>query len=265
VNGSSFPLDLDSEYAYLERPHRALLSLLETHVLARVGAPRILDIGCGCGANARAVRTQSPQARLVGLEPDTRAVARADRSAFDILFPGDVDAWIASRPTESFDAVVLSDVLEHVRDPVRFLKTLRTMEGVRDAVWLFSVPNFAVWYNRIGTLLGRFEYASSGLYDRTHVRFYTRKSLKDLLAYAGYRILETRCSASLLQAAAPWLRPFFEADIERGDNLALGSSRAYRVYSRLIEPLETRLCGLWPSLLGFQIVIAAAIKPVAGP
>ncbi|HEY3234764.1 MAG TPA: hypothetical protein VGJ84_08600, partial [Polyangiaceae bacterium] len=61
------------------------------------------------------------------------------------------------------------------------------------------------------------------------------------------------------QSAAPLFRRFFERDVEAGRHLTLNQSRAYRAYERLVEPVETRLCALWPELLAFQIVSVAKL------
>ena len=132
--------------------------------------------------------------------------------------------------------------------------------GLRGALFLTSVPNYAVWYNRLRTLAGRFEYSESGLYDRTHLRFFTRASIAHLLSYCGLFVLEQRATPSLAQSLAPWLRRGFQSELNAGDHLALEGSRLYRGYSAFVEPLETRLCQLWPELLGFQIVSVARLS-----
>jgi hypothetical protein len=121
------------------------------------------------------------------------------------------------------------------------------------------VPNFGVWYNRLRTLAGRFEYAWSGLYDRTHLRFYTRKSIRTMLEYCGFTLLADRGTASLVQSAAPLLRRGFDQNVSAGDHLALMRSPRYRLYQRYVEPAEEAVCNLWPSLLAFQIVVAARL------
>ncbi|HOU94319.1 MAG TPA: hypothetical protein PLU22_24880, partial [Polyangiaceae bacterium] len=68
---------------------------------------------------------------------------------------------------------------------------------------------------------------------------------------------EEASTPSLVQAAAPWLRRAFGAELARGEHLALDSSALYRVYRDALEPAETALCGAWPTLLGFQLVMAA--------
>ena len=255
-----FPLDLASTaYSYIERPNRVIVSLMREHVLSAKPDARILDVGCGCGANARAFHEISPSARVTGIEPNPRAAELA-RSACDEVFQGMLDAWLAGANPPRFDAVVLSDVLEHVADPIQFLRSLTGADCVRGATWIISVPNYGVWYNRMRTLFGRFEYAWSGLYDRTHLRFYTRSSIRRLLGYCGLEVVTDRCTPSMVQSTAPLLRKLFKDDVASGNHLALTENRSYRLYEKLVEPVETTVCQVWPELLGFQIVSVARAK-----
>jgi hypothetical protein len=160
----------------------------------------------------------------------------------------------ACRHDAPFDAVVLSDVLGHLVEPVRFLKELLARPDCANARLFVSVPNYAVWYNRLRTAAGRFSYAWSGLYDRTHLRFFTRESLDQLFEHVGLEVVDRGATPSLVQSTAPLLRRFFEEDVARGEHLSLGESKAYRAYARFVEPLETKLCEAWPTLLGFQLV-----------
>jgi SAM-dependent methyltransferase len=253
-----YPLDLQRvAYSYLERPNRSVLALLESSVLRARPDATILDVGCGCGANARIVRARWPGARVIGIEPNAKA-AEAAREVCDRVFHGTLEEWIASGDdAPSVDAVVLSDVLEHIADPVQWLRTMAALPRLGDATWIISVPNFGVWYNRLRTLAGRFDYAWSGLYDRTHLRFYTRKSIRRMLTYCGFEIVAMRGTASIVQSAAPLLRKQFAEELMSDDHLALIGSRAFQLYQRVVEPAEEMLCNLWPSLLAFQIVIAA--------
>ncbi|MBN2192543.1 MAG: class I SAM-dependent methyltransferase [Polyangiaceae bacterium] len=254
-----YPLDLGAVgYAYVERPNATLLGLCARHVLTRGSRPRILDVGCGAGANARAIRDRCPDAYLVGIEPNERAAELA-RAACDEVFGGLVADWLAEPRlvVAPFDGVLLSDVIEHQADPLALLRALVAEPSLAGAVFVVSVPNYAVWYSRLRTLGGRFEYAHSGLFDRTHLRFFTAPSLQELLAHAGLAIVDSGITPSLVQAAAPWLRRAFADDVARGAHLALAESPLHRVYRAAVEPVETALCRLWPSLLGFQIVVAA--------
>ena len=249
-----YPLDLESRsYSYVERPNRALLELLERHVLSERPAPTVLDIGCGAGANAREIRRLAPDATIVGIEPNAEG-ARLARAAADEVFEGTLERWLESSPDRRFDVVLLSDVVEHIADPLSLLRRLNGHPGTRVAAWLVSVPNYAVWYNRLRTLAGSFSYSWSGLYDRTHLRFFTRRSIRELLERAGRSVTDERSTPSLVQSAAPLLRMPFEARVDSGEHLALGESQAFQAYERWVEPVETRVCSLWPELLAFQIV-----------
>ena len=257
----AFPLDLaQTAYSYVERPNPAIVALFERHLLHGKNGPsnpRVLDIGCGCGANARAFRELSPGVQMFGVEPNPRAADLA-RAAHEEVFTGTVEEWQASPMAgRSFDAVLLSDVLEHIVDPIAFLRGLVAMPGLKGATWIVSVPNYAVWYNRALTLLGRQGYGWSGLWDRTHVRFFTRETIRDLLGYCGLSVLDSACTPSLVQSAAPLLRRAFDREVSEGNHLALTETGAYRLYRKVVEPLESRVCALWPELLGFQVVHAA--------
>lgn len=255
-----FALDLDrTAYAYVERPNPTIQKLLRRYVLRDDPTASILDIGCGCGANARAIKEGAPRARIVGIEPNLRAAELA-REACDEVFHGKSDDWLETSPSERFRAVILSDVVEHIADPVAFMRQLAAAPPLADAVFMVSVPNYAVWYNRLRTLAGRFDYAFSGLYDRTHLRFFTRASIRELLFYLDFEVIDDDSTPSLFQSAAPLLRKLFERDVAEGNHLALADSASYRLYRRFVEPVESRVCATWPELLGFQVVVVARPK-----
>ena len=175
---------------------------------------------------------------MVGIEPNARAAELA-RAACDEVFAGRLEDWIATEDQRAFDGVLLSDVLEHLVDPVGALRALGQVPGLARAIWIVSVPNYAVWYNRLLTLGGHFRYRWSGLYDRTHLRFFTRQSLRELLEFAGFDLLGVGCSPSLVQAGAPLWRRWFEREVDAGQHLALTETPAYGLYHRYVEPLET--------------------------
>src|SRR5450755_1304329 len=121
---AGFPLDYGSTgYAYLERPNSVLTRLLDQHVLAPRPSARILDVGCGAGANARRISELAPRARVFGIEPNPRA-AQLARAVCGEVFEGTLEAWARSAPHAPFDAVLLSDVIEHIADPLGFLRQL---------------------------------------------------------------------------------------------------------------------------------------------
>ncbi len=129
-----------------------------------------------------------------------------------------------------------ADVLEHLPSPEEALLAVArwTKPGGR---LLASIPNVANVTVRLALLSGRFPYSDRGLLDRTHLRFYTRRSARELLEACGYRVERIIPTAMPIELKWPALarsplRPFARA-------LALAAAR------------------LWPTLFGYQFVIEA--------
>lgn len=259
--GKAHPLDMGrAAYSYVERANPAIQSLYAEHIASKSsGAPRILDIGCGCGANDRDFKKRTPHAHIVGIEPNPRA-AQLARLTCDEVFEGMLEDWLKKGEKKPFDLVVLSDVLEHIADPIGFLRALSSAPAVRNAQWIISVPNYGVWYNRLRTLLGIQSYSWSGIWDRTHLRFFTRSSIRELLTYCGFELLDQASTPALVQSAAPLIRKAFERNVSEGDHLALADSKLFAAYQKVVEPVESLVCDTWPELLALQIVHLARLR-----
>src|SRR5205823_7166679 len=110
-----------------------------------------------------------------------------------------------------FDAIVCADVLEHLRDPAAALAAVRHALAP-DGEVVISIPNVAHLWVRLSLLAGRFDYAERGILDRTHLRFFTRRTLLALLARAGLAVDELRVTPVPLPLVVPrrlhggWLR-----------------------------------------------------------
>ncbi len=90
-----------------------------------------------------------------------------------------------------FDIIVLGDVIEHLPDPADLLDRVRGLLRPSGQVFL-SVPNVGHWYPRARVALGLFGYDRRGILDRTHLRFFSRRSLRRLVTSAGFDVLEER-------------------------------------------------------------------------
>jgi SAM-dependent methyltransferase len=100
----------------------------------------------------------------------------------------DLDLGLPRLPDGPFRIVILSHLLEHLRDPHSLLRGVR---GVLtpDGVIAVALPNVLYWSQRVRFVLGQFEYSETGIMDYTHLRFYTYESGRRLLADCGYTIL----------------------------------------------------------------------------
>lgn len=152
----------------------------------------VLEIGPATGYMTR-VMTQMQNCRVTALEKDAQAAAEA-APYLQSLIVGDLEN---SRDLENiegeFDVVLIADVLEHLAFPDPALCVLH--DHLRPGGHLIvSIPNVAHWSVRRALLSGRWELQDRGLMDRTHLRWYTRRSAMALLGSTGYHIIQRRCS-----------------------------------------------------------------------
>jgi 2-polyprenyl-3-methyl-5-hydroxy-6-metoxy-1,4-benzoquinol methylase len=148
------------------------------------GAASALDVGCARGETARALK-RAGVARVVGIEPDAADAAQAARVCDRVLA-----APLEGVPEEfpgQFDAILFGDVLEHLGDPSAALARVRPWLSER-GVLVASVPNLGHWSVIADLLEGRFDYVPYSILSGTHVRFFTRRTLRDLFEASGYRI-----------------------------------------------------------------------------
>jgi len=88
-----------------------------------------------------------------------------------------------------YDAVVFSDVLEHLNDAGKVFRQSRDILNKGGKV-ILSLPNVAYFENRLRVLMGNWDYTDVGILDHTHIRFYTLKTAQYLIADAGLKIVE---------------------------------------------------------------------------
>jgi SAM-dependent methyltransferase len=115
------------------------------------------------------------------MSPGAGEVASRTLSAVHI---GDVDSIELPYAPETFDALLASEVIEHLIDPSATLKRLAKLLKP-GALVIASVPNVAHWRIVADLVRGRFDYTDWGVMDRTHLRWFTPRSFKELLEDAG--------------------------------------------------------------------------------
>ena len=165
-----------------------------TKITRLVGSNRlVLDVGCAHGYVAEVLRKQG--CRVIGIEIDPEDAARAREHCEQVLVR-DVEepGWIEELREHRFDVVVLSDVLEHLRNPARLLGEVRGLLEPERGFIVASVPNVAHTSVRLELLLGSFRSEPTGILDATHLHFYTRDTLHDLLASSGFAVESWDCT-----------------------------------------------------------------------
>src|SRR3989441_204616 len=143
---------------------------------------RLLDVGTADGLLSR--RLTERGWKVTGLEADPAAAA-AGAAHCERMIVADLEGGVPPLEGE-FDAIVCADVLEHLRDPAAALAAMRHALAP-DGEVVISIPNVAHLWVRLSLLAGHFDYTERGIFDRTHLRFFTRRTLAALVTGAGLR------------------------------------------------------------------------------
>ena len=148
---------------------------------------RVLDLGCGGGHNGALLKKAGAR-EVVGVELDPGA-AREARTRLDRVVEGDLAQLDPSTlGDEPFDAILASDVLEHLSDAEGVLA--RAVTRLRPGgVVVISLPNISNVYVFSQLALKTWPRRSSGIFDRTHLRFFAKRDMVRLLQSAGLRVL----------------------------------------------------------------------------
>jgi len=161
----------------------------------------VLDVGCSQGFIGSLLSVE--HFSFIGIDNHPAALEKlppiyAVRIEADIESP-DTFERLGSSP----DVLVFGDVLEHTRSPEDILKKAIAILKPGGFV-IISVPNVANLVIRLNILLGRFDYTEQGILDRTHLRFFTMKSARQLCIRGGMDIKEVKVTPVPLPVLHPW-------------------------------------------------------------
>jgi 2-polyprenyl-3-methyl-5-hydroxy-6-metoxy-1,4-benzoquinol methylase len=190
-------------------PDYANPELLEKIPLA---ARTILDVGCAEGALGAAYLRRNPTARFLGIDIDAASVDHAARRLSEVAF---MDVEADPMPFDipgGIDCIVYGDVLEHLREPWDVVANHREFL-TPDGTVLICMPNVEHWSFAYSLLTGKFNYEDQGLFDRTHLRWFTPRTMASLLVDAGLHLsdvsprpINTEQAERFATALAPALR-----------------------------------------------------------
>jgi SAM-dependent methyltransferase len=174
----------------------------------------LLDVGCGTGALGRDYRRRNPAAILIGIERDPEA-ARIARQRMNQVLEGDLERdplpYRGPLPPGGFDCIVYGDVLEHLQDPWAVLRQ-QVQSLSPDGVVLICMPNVEHWSFAERLLRGTWAYEKMGLFDETHLRWFTPEMTRRAITEAGLepvdvitRVFDSERAAGFVRAMQPAL------------------------------------------------------------
>lgn len=117
-----------------------------------------------------------------------------DKSYFESIEIGDVES--KDFPKNKFDVIIFADVLEHLIDPPGIIK--KAKEALKkEGKIVCSIPNirhFSAVYKIF--LKGSFKYKDSGLFDKTHLRFFCKSDMEELFRLESGLTIESITSCN---------------------------------------------------------------------
>lgn len=145
----------------------------------------ILDVGCGGGSFSQLLKKTRP-VEVWGIESNERAATIATKK-LDRVIRAPFDSSL-NLPSQSFDCIIFNDVIEHLVDHFAALLYAKTL--LRDGgVVVASIPNVRCYYNIVNLLVHKnWEYVDYGILDKTHLRFFTYRSILSTFNKLGYRV-----------------------------------------------------------------------------
>jgi 2-polyprenyl-3-methyl-5-hydroxy-6-metoxy-1,4-benzoquinol methylase len=203
--------------------HYKILNLIEEN-------KKVLDVACASGYLASFLRKKG--CVVDGIDIDIESINEAKKH-----FNAYVLDISKERVVGKYDVVILGDILEHLVEPGEVLSSLKENLN-NDGYIVISIPNIVNIYPRLKILFGYFDYEEKGIFDRTHLRFFTKKSFKKLIKNSGYKIEKIEYTPI----------PFYI----KFPNLS-------KTLLNLVNIFLYYLAVYWPQMLAYQFVVK--IKP----
>lgn len=197
-------------------------------------ASTVLDLGCGAGDNARHLSSKGMLVDGITLSPDE---AKFASRYCQNVYVHNLEQGVPPNLRGPYDIVICSHVLEHLCFPSALLRSIKGVLAENGSV-IVAIPNLLWWKNRLKLLCGRFEYTESGVMDSTHFRWYTFKTIQDLLESHGFNV-----QIAIADGCFPlW--------------------KLRRFVSRVVaNRLDEFACSMFPGFFGYQFILSA--KPIS--
>ena len=187
---------------YFSNIRKDLINLID----ANAKDLKILEVGAAYGETLYYLKQNGIASEAVGVDIFEDTKNKQNYKPLDRFIFGDIEKIELPEYNQYFDLILLPDVLEHLFEPKSVLETLKKYLK-EDGKIIVSMPNIR-YYSALYKIVfkGDFKYEESGIFDYTHVRFYCRKNIQELLETTGYTILKQESSTSGMRSTLNIIR-----------------------------------------------------------
>lgn len=150
------------------------------------GPHKILDLGCGTGRLGKKLLELNKAKTVIGVEIFKDAAQEAEKN-YERVYHGDIEK-IDLNYDKYFDFVICGDILEHLKDPWTVLKRIYKWLKINGFI-IVVIPNIRYWRIIMELLFkAKWDYADSGILDKTHLRFFTSRTFIKMLETENFKI-----------------------------------------------------------------------------
>jgi 2-polyprenyl-3-methyl-5-hydroxy-6-metoxy-1,4-benzoquinol methylase len=219
----------------------------------------VLDVGCGFATTSQYIARRGNQ--VIGIESSAEAVAVARERVSDVVHADlqqldDVKRALGER---RFDVIIFADVLEHLAWPIGVLRGYLDLLKEGGSV-IVSLPNVGLWSVRMSLLVGTFRYQETGVLDHTHLRFFTRRTAREMIEQAGLTIVRRTYNPGLVRPFVPLAKKLLGSSAESHDPSSILESKPYKMYLKGVYPIERAIARIWPGALAFQMIFEGKVS-----
>jgi len=249
--------NLKSSYPYQPEVNQVAFDLILKVIKEKRDVKSILDVGCGFGLLSKELKKTYPKLDLYGVE-HAKEASQSSQEILKLLQCNIENIAFIKRKlkTQKFDVIIFSDVLEHLYDPVGIINSYKSLLKQNGSIVL-TVPNIANIFSRIALLFGYFNYNETGVMDKTHIRFFNRKNLKELARVSDLKIVSQKYDSIIVRWFVPFIKILITNNKGTGNIL---DSKLYQFYFKYLRPIEELFSTLLPSLFAFRLGVSLKRK-----
>lgn len=192
------PDDKYCQLAYQKYEH-ANSHMLQYIVDSGIVNPAVLDVGCWMGAFGEQLMRHI-DCQVDGVDINREVIDVAKSKGYRHVYAIDLNSTDFSEIIDRYDFIVFGDVLEHTINPdyvIDCFKSKLTEKGL----FAVSLPNVGFIVYRLLHLLGKWDYKEYGVMDKTHLRFFTLKSMKRFFESHELHVLRMNAHVGLNRSA----------------------------------------------------------------
>ena len=155
-------------------------------------AESVLDVGCARGALLDAIsKSNDKNIFTVGIEVNKKFVSEAKKK-IDKVELANFETYDVAKLRKKFDVIIFGDVLEHFKKPPEAIKKAKTILK-KNGLIIASIPNIRHYHAFVEIFIkGIFPREQRGIFDNTHLRFFTLKNIKNLFRSNGFEITKIK-------------------------------------------------------------------------